>query len=608
MKLKLYFLLLAFFVQLSFFGQTIDQSNPVNSSTTSGASIGQSFTAGLTGTLSKFSFGYNGVSGNNFPLSCTVSIFNGTGNTGTLLGTQSFTLTSATTYGEFEVSISTTINVTSGSAYTAYITPVDNATAIGFLSSSTDTYTGGNFYAGNTSFTFGDLYFKTYVTTTPSVSCWASISGGDHTLAIAQNGTLWAWGFNTYGQLGDGTNTNRNVPTQIGTANNWASITDGNNFHSLAIKTDGTLWAWGFNSQGQLGNGTTVNKNAPIQIGSATNWSKIVARGSRTLAIKTDGTLWAWGSNSYGELGDGTNINRNVPTQIGTATNWASITAGNNGHTLAIKTDGTLWAWGYNVYGQLGDGTSVNKNAPIQIGSATDWSIISAGISHTLSIKTDGTLWAWGYNYQGQLGDGTNVDKNAPIQIGSATDWSTISAGGYQTLSIKTDGTLWAWGRNSSGQLGDGTNVNKNAPIQIGSATDWSIISAGISHTLSIKTDGTLWAWGRNLSGELGDGTNVNKNIPTVIDCPSAVLSIDTFDISNNITVYPNPTNGNVNIAVNNLTNVSVSVYDLNGRTILNKELSANENAVDISNFQTGMYLFRIKSSEGETIKKVIKK
>ncbi len=245
-------------------------------------------------------------------------------------------------------------------------------------------------------------------------------------------------------------------------------------------------------------------------------WASVSAGGSHNLAIKTDGTLWAWGDNTYGQLGDGTNTLKKIPVQIGTATNWVMVSGGNN-HSLAIRSDGTLWAWGYNGLGMLGDGTIIDKNVPVQIGVGTTWVTVCAAGSHSIAMKTGGSLWAWGYNNYGQLGDGTFTQRNTPIQIGVATNWSAISAASDHTLAIKADGTLWSWGRNTFGQLGDGTINSRNTPGQVGIATDWSKINVCYYHNLAIKTDGTLWAWGYNIFNQLGDGTTTQRNSPVQI-------------------------------------------------------------------------------------------
>ena len=346
-------------------------------------------------------------------------------------------------------------------------------------------------------------------------------SGFANSHHLKANGTLWAWGRNDFGQLGDGTNVPKNLPIQMNSDTDWTNIATGY-YHTLAIKENNTLWAWGLNDYGQLGDGTYDNQTAPVQIGTDTDWTSITAGERYTLAIKTNGTLWAWGGNHYGQLGDSTNDDKNAPVQVDNDTDWTTIAAGEF-HSLAIKTDNTLWAWGRNFVGQLGDGTNEDKNAPIQVDNDTDWTTIAAGGYFSLAIKTDNTLWAWGRNTRGELGDGTNDNKNSPVQIGTDSDWATIAAGRYHSLAIKSDGTLWAWGKNDYGQLGDGTNVEKNAPVLIGTDTDWASVDGGTFHSLAIKTDNTVWTWGRNYYGQLGDGTDGldgtedNKNYPIMV-------------------------------------------------------------------------------------------
>ncbi len=247
--------------------------------------------------------------------------------------------------------------------------------------------------------------------------------------------------------------------------------------HSVGIKNDGTLWAWGANRSGQLGDGTTDYRNSPVQVGIDIDWQSVSVGGDHTVAVKTDGTLWTWGANGGGQLGDGTTIYRNSPVQVGSDdTHWQSVSAGSE-HTVAIKADGTLWSWGANRSGQLGDDITDYRKIPDQVGSDT-WQSVSAGSEHTVAIKTDGTLWSWGANRSGQLGDGTMEDKEIPFQVGSDT-WRSVSAGSEHTVAIKTDGTLWAWGSNYRGQLGDGSTENRTSPVHTGSGSDWQSVRAG---------------------------------------------------------------------------------------------------------------------------------
>jgi alpha-tubulin suppressor-like RCC1 family protein len=240
-----------------------------------------------------------------------------------------------------------------------------------------------------------------------------------------------------------------------------------------------------------------------------------LATGSQhTLALRADGSLWGWGQNDTGQLGDGTTLTRTSPVRVGTATDWLALAAGAS-HSLARKADGSLWAWGSNGSGQLGDGTTLTRTSPVRVGTAGDWLALAAGASHSLARKTDGSLWAWGYNGYGQLGDGTFANRTTPVQVGTATDWAAVAAGGSHSLALKADGSLWAWGSNGSGQLGDGSVVYyRSSPVRVGTATDWLAVAAGASHSLALKADGSLWAWGNNGFGQLGDGTGANRSSP----------------------------------------------------------------------------------------------
>ncbi len=347
--------------------------------------------------------------------------------------------------------------------------------------------------------------------------CWSKVSmGNTHCVAMKSDGRIWSWGSNYYGQIGDASNVNKSSPTPVGTFTDWNSI-DSGHYHAMALKNDGSLWAWGSNYRGELGlgfiNGVT---NFPQRVGSDNDWTQVSGGEEYTMAIKNDGTLWAWGYNNYGQTGTLNVTNVAQPYQVGSDSNWSTVSAGFN-HSVAIKTNGTLWAWGNNGDGQLGDGTNTDKNTPVQIGTNTNWTQISSAAYFTVALKADGTLWTWGNNSSGQLGDGTNVERYTPMQIGFGTNWSKITTGIGHVIALKTDGTLWSWGLNLFGQLGDGTTIDKSAPTQIGTETNWVEISANGYQTITIKNDGAILSWGKNDIGQLGNGTTTNRNTPTTI-------------------------------------------------------------------------------------------
>jgi len=295
------------------------------------------------------------------------------------------------------------------------------------------------------------------------------------------------------------------------------------------------LWAWGYNSAGLLGLNDFVYRSSPTQVGTGTNWSVMSTKPFGTLAIKTDGTLWAWGRGYQGVLGlNVSNDYRSSPTQVGTDTNWAKVSHSGT-HAMAIKTDGTLWAWGKNDHGQLGLNNVLTpsyrgRSSPVQVGTSSDWSSVSAAETITAAIKTDGTLWTWGRDRPGTSGQvpmlgrpsDAYVSKSSPTQVGGNTTWSKVNIGLSVAMAIKTDGTLWTWGAGR----GLGLDINygyRSSPTQIGSLTTWSEavvnqMNRYANDCIALRTDGTLWLWGNNQNGQLGfnnasDGTH--KSSPT---------------------------------------------------------------------------------------------
>ena len=332
--------------------------------------------------------------------------------------------------------------------------------------------------------------------------------------------SLWMWGPNSFGQLGDNTTTNRSSPVQTITfGTDWKQIDCAVGYYTTAIKNDGTLWAWGYNGFGQLGDNTTTQRQSPVQtIALGTNWKQVSGGYLYTAAVKNDGTLWCWGRNESGQLGDNSNTSTSSPIQtIAGSTNWKQVSCGGS-NTAAIKTDGTLWCWGVNNIGQLGDNTTISKSSPVQtIALGTNWKQVSCGSDHTAAVKTDGTLWVWGGNYpNGSLGDNTIINKSSPVQaITFGSNWDQVSCSFTLTAAVKTDGTLWCWGSNMFGSLGDNTTTNRSSPVQtVAYGTDWKQVDCGNGQVASIKTDGTLWTWGYNSNGELGDNTTIHRSSP----------------------------------------------------------------------------------------------
>ena len=335
-----------------------------------------------------------------------------------------------------------------------------------------------------------------------------------------QTFTLWQWGINTDGGLGQNNTTGYSSPRQVGSENTWSSSNRGNysNNASFGIKNDGTLWAWGYNGYGMLGLNETGNpgkKSSPVQI-PGTTWSQVVKGYRNTGATKTDGTLWTWGNNGQGGLGhnDSTNgAHISSPVQVGSDTTWTDQFVNAYFNMTAIKTDGTMWAWGFNTYGNLGVNNRTVVSSPVQIPGTTWSKICYNGFHERAAIRSNGTLWTWGRNNVGQLGLNNKTEYSSPVQI-PGTTWANISCDQNRMMATKTDGTLWMWGGSGRGEFGLNENdTYRSSPTQIpGDTWDTEQFIAADGRSFAIKTDGTLWCWGSSQHGSLGMNQTANNS------------------------------------------------------------------------------------------------
>ncbi|MBI5912998.1 hypothetical protein HY839_00990 [Candidatus Azambacteria bacterium] len=437
-------------------------------------------------------------------------------------------------------------------------------------------------------------------------------AGGSHSLALKSDGTVWGWGWNGFGQLGNGTTISQSIPVQSkkydGThINNIVAISAGL-AHSLALKSDGTVWAWGRGNSGQLGNGTLIFYDGLAkQVPGLNNIAAIAAGGNYSLALKSDGTVWGWGANYYGQLGDGTTTQQLTPIQVYGLTGIVALAAGDY-HSLALKSDGTVWGWGYNFVGQLGDGTAATRLIPVQVkglggtGFLTDVIAITTGQNHSLALKSDRTLWGWGRNDFGQLGDGTTNHRYTPIQS-TLIGITVISAKTDYSFALKSDGTVWGWGLNF-GYLGIGTNsYRETLPVQVIGLTEITALATGSGHSLALKSDGTVWGWGENSWGQIGDGTAATRLIPVqvLMEAPLDIIPPDTVIIStidgenNSIVNNGTTTSDSITLTFGGSDNVGIAGFECgfdNGTFI------SCVNPITLTNLSRDFHIFQVRAKD----------
>ena len=444
--------------------------------------------------------------------------------------------------------------------------------------------------------------------------CYSSSRSSFETIIVRQtDGTLWSKGYNLYATMGDGTTTSSSSFVQIGTGNNWTDNYSINHYHALAIKTDGTLWSWGTDN-GQLGIGTTATAGNPVlptQVGTDVNWTAVATGLSHSLAIKSDGTLWAWGYNGDGQLGiNSADIfyNALAPIQVGTDNNWVKIFA-DYLISFGIKNDGTLWSWGGGSTAS-GDGhyglgyvdSGTDYLIPHQIGTATNWATVAPTYDFTAAIKTDGTLWVWGHNSNALFGNntpiGTLTTNILPIQLGTDANWKDVKLSNSNVcLALKTNRTRWGWGHNNYGySLGNGTNIDLLVPTQLDTATDWLYIDFDNTSTVGsgVKLDHSLYRWGNPYH------TALNLQIPTLEGTP-CTLSNTNYNYVNDIQVFPNPVNniGVINYTAKESSIATLTIFNSVGQDIFSDKKLANignnQLSIEFSNYSSGIYYIKLQ-------------
>jgi alpha-tubulin suppressor-like RCC1 family protein len=342
----------------------------------------------------------------------------------------------------------------------------------------------------------------------------------------ATPGTVWTWGTNDFGQLGNGTtSTTPSGPAEVAGLADVVQL-EGGREHVVALTLSGQVFTWGSNENGQLGLGDTANRTHPTQVTvpcGTGGVSQVAAGHNNSLARCADGRVFGWGLNGDGQLGDGTRTTRRAPVQVQGLTNAVEVASGRD-MSYAVRADGTVAAWGDNAYGELGDGTRTDRLTPVPVTGLTGITDVAGGRDHGLALRSDGSVWAFGWNLYGQLGDGTTTDRLTPVQV--LTGAQQITAGAHHSYALTTGGQVRSWGRNYRDELGDGTTTTRTRPVTVLGVADAVSIGSGRDTGLAVLANGTVMAWGNNDSGQIGDGTTTSRTRAVLVPGVSGATGV----------------------------------------------------------------------------------
>jgi alpha-tubulin suppressor-like RCC1 family protein len=372
----------------------------------------------------------------------------------------------------------------------------------------------------------------------PATAASYGLSGGRGAATTSPSGTLRAWGLGSNGQLGDGTTQTSTVPVKVKLpAGTKVTSVRAGCFHTLALTSSGQVLAWGSNQLGQLGDGTTQFRAAPVKVHLPTGTTvKAIRAGCfHSLALTSTGQVLAWGDNANGQLGNGTTNDSHtpVPVALPTGTTVRAISAG-RAHSLALTSTGQVLAWGFNAVGQLGNGTTNDSDTPVAVTLPTGVKVagVAAGDLHSLALTSTGQVLTWGFGLQGELGNGTFDNSDTPVMamLPQGTKVQQLSAGCEHTLALTGTGQVLAWGFNADGELGNGSTEDSGTPVMTSLPQDTTVtaVSAGCNHSLALTSSGVVLAWGNNDDGELGNASTTSSDVPVQVDLPASMTPVAT--------------------------------------------------------------------------------